>query len=103
MIPLAKGSVVKGDALANKTTIWTSFGKFNATNNATGLMYAEVKPIKDKACQSIYRPGPFFISLPKTIMCMEPSTTIGMCYVSIYGSSNFLTPIDCLRVCHYTG
>jgi hypothetical protein len=82
IIKLAKSSVIKGDALANKSALWTSFGQFNATSNATGLMFAEVKAIKGKACEAIYKPGPFFIKLPKTVMCMEPSTTIGMCHVS---------------------
>lgn len=84
LIQLAKSSVIKGDALANKTTIWTSYGNFNATDGASGLMTADIKPIKSKACEAIYRPGPFFVALPKTIMCMEPSTTIGMCMVCMF-------------------
>jgi len=77
---LAKGSLVKGDALANKTVAWTSFGMINETDNSTALQLATVKPIKTKACEAIFKGGPFFVKLPKSVMCIEV-TDKGMCAV----------------------
>jgi hypothetical protein len=81
VIKLAKSSKIKGDALANKTVIWASFGMVNAVDNATAIQLARMTPIKSKACASIHRPGPNFIKVPKTSMCMELSAKTGICSV----------------------
>jgi hypothetical protein len=80
VIKLAKSFVIKGDALANKTVVWASFGMVNTTN-ASVLQIAKMRPIKSKACASIYRRGPNFIAVPKTSMCVELSAKTGICAV----------------------
>jgi len=81
VIKLAKKSVIKGDALANKTLVWTSYGMLNDSHNATSLQFAPIKPIKSKACQAIFYPGPYFVKVPQSAMCMEVSVDNGMCSV----------------------
>lgn len=81
VIKLAKGSVIKGDTLANKTVVWTSFGMWNTTN-ATVLQVAQMKPIKSKACTKVYKNGPNFIAVPKSSMCMTISAQSGICPVN---------------------
>jgi hypothetical protein len=81
VIKLAKSSKIKGDALANKTVLWASFGMVNADENAPVIQVAQMTPIKSKACASIHRPGPNFILVPKTSMCMELSAKTGICAV----------------------
>jgi hypothetical protein len=78
---LAKSSAVKGDAMANKTVIWSSFGNINMTAGSPALQYAQIKPLKQKACEKIFTGGPYFTKVPKSSVCMEPSTTVGMCMV----------------------
>lgn len=83
IIKLAKKPLVSGNHLANKTVVWSSYGMVSEFSDAVALQYALIRPIKIKACKSVFRRGPYWIKVPKSVECMKVSATTGICQVAI--------------------
>ncbi|XP_065352772.1 mite allergen Der f 3-like [Cloeon dipterum] len=79
-ISLPKGSNVRGDAIGkNWQLTWFSFGNYNETNMPDTMQSVEFTYLPTKNCTNIYAKKPYWYHLQKSLFCMAPSQTVGIC------------------------